>query len=87
MMQPFSSASMQMVREILLSMHTTRQPASISRAVSWLSMRLPTMTMSPLEMAFSICSGLPEPMMMLPSTRLPSTSPTTTVAPRVSMMF
>ena len=78
---------MQMVRDTLQPAHTTTQPAPISMAVSWLSLRLATMTMSPLEMDRSICSALPEPMTMRPSTCLPVMSPTSTLASRMSTMF
>ena len=86
-MQPFSAASMQITLDTLLPEHTTMQPASISMAASWLSLRLPTMTRSPLVMVRSMCSALPEPMRMLPSTYRPSMSPTSTVPSRVSTTF
>ena len=86
-MQPFSSASICIVRDTLLLAHTTIQPASISRAASRLSARLLTTTTSPGEMDFSICSALPEPITMRPSTVLPATSPTKTVPSRMSRMF
>ena len=85
--QPFSSASIRMVRETSASAQTTMQPASISMAASWLSLRLLTMTTSPLWMTRSICSTLPEPTTMPPSTTLPLGSPTSTVPFTVSMMF
>ena len=87
MMHPCSSASMRMVRDTLLSAHTTTQPAPISMAASWLSLRLATMTMSPGEMDFSICSALPEPMMIRPDTCLSRMSPTRTVPSRISTIF
>ena len=86
-MQPFSAASMQMTLDTLLPAHTTMQPASISMAASWLSMRLPTMSTSPLVMVRSMCSALPEPTRMQPSTTRPWMSPTTTVPSRVSTTF
>ena len=63
------------------------QAASISMAVSWLSLRLLTMTMSPFLIARSIISALPAPMMMRPPTVLPAGSPTSTVPFSVSMTF